>query len=78
MGYSLLSTAGITEGIAHSWEEYIEWAVRLATDHDLRLSIKERLAKGKDPDNLCPLWNPKQFARDMYNILQELYEQAEV
>ena len=77
MGYSLLSTAGITEGIAHSWEEYIEWAVRLATDRDLRLSIKERLAKGKDPDNLCPLWNPKQFARDMYNILQELYEQAE-
>jgi hypothetical protein len=78
MGYSLLSTAGITEGIAHSWEEYIEWAVRLGTDRDLRLSIKERLAKGKDPDNLCPLWNPKQFARDMYNILQELYEQAEV
>jgi len=78
MGYSLLSTAGITEGIAHSWEEYIEWAVRLATDRDLRLSIKERLAKGKDPDHLCPLWNPKQFARDMYNILQELYEQAEV
>ncbi len=77
MGYSLLSTAGITEGIAHSWEEYIDWAVRLATDHDLRLSIKERLAKGKNPDNLCPLWNPKQFARDMYNILQELYEQAE-
>jgi protein O-GlcNAc transferase len=78
MGYSLLSTAGITEGIAHSWEEYIEWAVRLGTDRDLRLSIKERLAKGKDPDHLCPLWNPKQFARDMYNILQELYEQAEV
>jgi len=78
MGYSFLSTAGITEGIAHSWEEYIEWAVRLATDRDLRLSIKERLAKGKDPDHLCPLWNPKQFARDMYNILQELYEQAEV
>jgi predicted O-linked N-acetylglucosamine transferase (SPINDLY family) len=78
MGYSLLSTAGITEGIAHSWEEYIEWAVRLGTDRDLRLSIKERLAKGKDPDNLCPLWNPKQFARDMYNILQELYTQAEI
>ncbi|MCA1904622.1 MAG: hypothetical protein LDL47_07290, partial [Cyanobacteria bacterium KgW148] len=76
MGYSLLSTLGITDCIAHSWEEYIEWAVRLATDRDLYQKIKHRLWEAKQPETLSPLWNPKQFARDMYNILQELYQNA--
>ncbi|MCS6958808.1 MAG: hypothetical protein RMK91_02020 [Pseudanabaenaceae cyanobacterium SKYGB_i_bin29] len=75
MGYSLLSTLGITDGIAHSWEEYVEWAVRLATDKELYQKIKHRLWEAKQPATLSPLWNPKQFARDMYNILQDLYTQ---
>ncbi len=72
MGYSFLQAVGINEGIANSWEEYIEWAVKLGIDAILRNSVKERLVRAKQADTLSPLWNPRKLANDMYDLLQNL------
>ena len=72
MGYSFLTTLGIAEGVAWSWEEYVEWGVKLGLDGSLRHHLRERLRLSKQPDNLAPLWNPRKFARDMYGIFEQL------
>ncbi|GAB4293589.1 MAG: hypothetical protein Fur0025_29910 [Oscillatoriaceae cyanobacterium] len=72
MGYSFLKTLGIAEGVAWSWEEYVEWGVKLGLDRGLRHYLQERLRTSKQPDNLAPLWNPRKFARDMYGIFEQL------
>lgn len=72
MGYSFLQSVGISEGVSHSWEEYVEWGVRLGTDDHLRNSIKEKLIQSKQPSSLAPLWNPKKLAKDIYNLLEPL------
>ncbi|MEB3830724.1 tetratricopeptide repeat protein [Phormidium sp. CCY1219] len=72
MGYSFLKTLGIEAGIAWSWDDYIAWGIRLGKDASLRWDIKQRLIHSKQPEALSPLWNPKQFARDMYEIFEQL------
>ncbi len=72
MGYSFLTTLGIAEGVAHNWDEYVEWGVKLGLDASLRHHLQERLRASKQPDNLAPLWNPRKFARDMYGIFEQL------
>lgn len=75
MGYSFLKGLSIQDGIAESWEEYINWGVRFGTDEGLRTSIQEQLIRAKQPDHLAPLWNPYQFAQDLYGILQRLLKE---
>lgn len=77
MGYSFLQALGIDVGIAHSWEEYIAWAVRYGLEPELRNSVKQQLIDSKRPDHLAPLWNPQKLAQDMYNILQTLRKNQE-
>ncbi|MCG9886184.1 MAG: tetratricopeptide repeat protein [Cyanobacteria bacterium] len=78
LGYSLMRAAGLdNEGCTWSWEEYIDWGVRLGRDRDLRMAYRQKLEAGKNPDRLAPLWNPKQFAADMYRILEDLRSKAE-
>lgn len=72
MGCSFLQALGINEGIARSWEEYVEWGVKLGIDTNLRSSIKDRLIQSKQLETLAPLWNPRKMASDMYNLFQEL------
>lgn len=72
MGYSFLQALGIDAGIAHSWDEYIAWAVKYGLEPELRNSIKQRLIDSKNPASLAPLWNPRKLAMDMYGILQTL------
>ncbi|MDY6936475.1 MAG: tetratricopeptide repeat protein [Cyanobacteriota bacterium] len=70
--YSLMQNAGTDMGISHTWEEYIDWAVRLGNDGNLRGMMRSQLERAKQPEHLAPLWNPQQFARDMYGIFQDL------
>ena len=72
MGYSFLKALDINEGIAQSWDEYVEWGSKLGTDTTLRSSIKERLIQSKQSDTLAPLWNPRKMAQDIYNVLTSL------
>lgn len=76
MGYAFLQTIGINEGIAHSWDEYINWGVKYGQDNNLRQSVINQLIQAKNLDNLSPLWHPQKFAEDLYGILQDLLKQA--
>lgn len=72
MGYSFLQTLGIENGVAWSWQEYVELGVKLGKDGELRKAIQAELVKSKEAGNLSPLWNPKKFAGDMYAMFEKL------
>jgi predicted O-linked N-acetylglucosamine transferase (SPINDLY family)/glycosyltransferase involved in cell wall biosynthesis len=74
MGLSFLHTLGISEGIAHTWEEYVAWGVQFGLDSVLRQSVQEQLQRSKERDRLSPLWNPQKYAADLYTVLAELVQ----
>jgi predicted O-linked N-acetylglucosamine transferase (SPINDLY family) len=71
LGYSLLMNAGISEGIAWSDEEYIDWGVRLGTDENLRKEVTWKLRKSKQS---APIWKGKQFTQEMEKAYQQMWE----
>jgi predicted O-linked N-acetylglucosamine transferase (SPINDLY family) len=60
--YTFMLNAGITEGIAWSAQEYIEWGIKLGLDRDLRDKIAGKLRSGR---TTAPVWNAKQFTLDI-------------
>lgn len=68
--YTMMINAGITEGIAWKDEEYVEWGVRLGKDEALRQQIAWKLRQSKQT---APLWNAKQFTREMENAYQQMW-----
>ena len=68
--YSMMINAGITEGIAWTDEEYIEWGVRLGKNEALRQQIYWKLRQSR---YTSPLWNGEQFAREMENAYQQMW-----
>ena len=75
--YTMMINAGITEGIAETDQEYIEWGVRLGIDQELRQQVIAKLRQAK---HTAPLWNARQFARDMeaaYQQMWDIYLQSE-
>jgi predicted O-linked N-acetylglucosamine transferase (SPINDLY family) len=69
--YTFMINAGITEGIAWTDEEYVEWGIRLGTDGSLRKEISWKLRQSK---KIFPLWNGKQFTRDMEDAYRQMWE----
>jgi predicted O-linked N-acetylglucosamine transferase (SPINDLY family) len=69
--YTFMMNAGITEGIAWSDEEYIEWGIKLGTDKDLRKEVSWKLRRSK---KTSPLWNGKQFTKEMEKAYQQMWE----
>ncbi|HYW17850.1 MAG TPA: tetratricopeptide repeat protein [Nodularia sp. (in: cyanobacteria)] len=69
--YTMMINAGITEGIAWSDEEYVEWAVRLGKDENLRQQVSWKLRQGKKN---APLWNGEKFTREMEKAYQQMWE----
>jgi predicted O-linked N-acetylglucosamine transferase (SPINDLY family) len=69
--YTFMMNAGITEGIAWTDEEYIEWGIKLGTDENLRKEVSWKLRQSK---KTSPLWNGKQFAREMEKAYQQMWE----
>ncbi len=67
--YTFMLNAGLSEGIAFSPQEYIDWAVKLGTSEDLRSKIHWKLLKGR---RTSPLWNAKQFTKDMEQAYFEM------
>ena len=63
--------AGITEGIAWSAEEYVEWGIKLGTDAQLRQEVSWKLRQSKQTS---PLWNSKAFTKNMEKAYLEMYE----
>jgi hypothetical protein len=68
----MMVNAGISEGIAWNDTEYIEWGIRLGQDAALRKNIATRLKASRQT---APLWNAKQFTRDMENAYQQMWQQ---
>ncbi|NJO71806.1 MAG: O-linked N-acetylglucosamine transferase, SPINDLY family protein, partial [Oscillatoriales cyanobacterium RM1_1_9] len=69
--YTMMINAGITEGIAWTDEEYVEWGIRLGRDANLRQQISWKLKKSRQT---APLWNGKQFTREMENAYQQMWQ----
>ena len=69
--YTFMINAGITEGIAWTDQEYLDWAIRLGTDESLRQQISWKLQQSK---RKAPLWNARQFTQEMENAYQQMWE----
>lgn len=69
--YTMMVNAGVTEGIAWSDDEYVEWGVRLGKDAKLRQEISWKLQLAR---KTAPLWNGKQFAREMENAYEQMWQ----
>ncbi|MDY6940329.1 MAG: O-linked N-acetylglucosamine transferase, SPINDLY family protein [Cyanobacteriota bacterium] len=69
-GYTLLTNVGVTEGIAYTDEEYVEWGIRFGKSADLRQRVSQKLQASRQT---APLWNTKQFAREMENAYEQMW-----
>jgi len=69
--YTMMVNAGISEGIAWTDEEYIEWGVKLGTDLTLRQQVAWKLKQGRQTE---PLWNSQQFTCDMETAYKQMWE----
>jgi predicted O-linked N-acetylglucosamine transferase (SPINDLY family) len=68
--YTMMMNAGITEGIAWTDEEYVEWGIRLGKDAALRQQIAWKLRQSRQT---APLWNAKQFTREMEKAYEQMW-----
>ncbi len=69
--YTMMMNAGITEGIAWSAEEYVEWGIKLGTDAKLRQEVSWKLRESK---KTSPLWDGKKFTRQMEDAYQQMWQ----
>ena len=69
--YTMLKNIGVEEGIAWNDAEYVEWGIRFGTDHELRERVIRKIRQSK---HSAPLWNAKQFARDMENAFEQMWQ----
>jgi len=69
--YTMIVNAGISEGIAWTDAEYIEWGTRLGKDANLRQDIATRLKASRQT---APLWNGEKFTREMENAYKQMWQ----
>ena len=68
--YTFLRNVGVEEGIAWTDEEYLDWGIRLGKNKALREEVAWKLKKSKQT---APLWNGKQFALEMEQAYQQMW-----
>jgi predicted O-linked N-acetylglucosamine transferase (SPINDLY family) len=69
--YTFMLNAGITEGIAWTDTEYVDWGIRLGVDHELRQQVRGKLLTSR---KTSPLWNAQQFTKDMESAYQSMWQ----
>ncbi|MBD2384164.1 O-linked N-acetylglucosamine transferase, SPINDLY family protein [Cylindrospermum sp. FACHB-282] len=69
--YTMMMNVGVTEGLAWTDGEYIEWGIRLGKDAALRQQIAWKLRQSRQT---APLWNGKQFTREMEKAYQQMWQ----
>jgi predicted O-linked N-acetylglucosamine transferase (SPINDLY family) len=75
--YTFMINAGITEAIAPTDQEYIDWGIRLGKDPELRQEIAWKLRLGKQR---APLWNTRAFTKEVeasYKKMQKINDKKE-
>ncbi|NET53395.1 MAG: O-linked N-acetylglucosamine transferase, SPINDLY family protein, partial [Merismopedia sp. SIO2A8] len=65
--YTMMINSGITEGIAWNDQQYLEWGIRLGKDANLRQQIAWKLRQSRQS---APLWNGRQFTREIEKAFQ--------
>ncbi|MFB2935479.1 O-linked N-acetylglucosamine transferase, SPINDLY family protein [Aerosakkonemataceae cyanobacterium BLCC-F154] len=68
--YTMMMNVGVTEGIAWTDEEYVEWGVRLGNDAALRQNIAGKLKQSRQTS---PLWNGEKFTGEMETAYQQMW-----
>jgi len=68
--YTMLMNVGVTEGIAWTDKEYVEWGIRLGRDEVLRQQIAWKLWRSR---HTSPLWNARQFTHDMEEAYRQMW-----
>jgi predicted O-linked N-acetylglucosamine transferase (SPINDLY family) len=68
--YTMLMNVGVTEGIAWTDEQYLEWGIRLGEDEALRQQIAWKLQRSR---HTSPLWNARQFAQEMETAYEQMW-----
>jgi predicted O-linked N-acetylglucosamine transferase (SPINDLY family) len=68
--YTFMLNAGITEGIAWSEQEYIEWGIRLGLDRELRYTVQNKLREAR---TTAPVWNAKKFTLEMEQAYRDMW-----
>ncbi|MEG4204721.1 O-linked N-acetylglucosamine transferase, SPINDLY family protein [Microcoleus sp. Pol7_A1] len=68
--YTMMINAGITEGIAWTDEEYVEWGTRLGKNPSLRQQIAWTLRQSRQT---APLWNGKNFTHEMEKAYEQMW-----
>jgi predicted O-linked N-acetylglucosamine transferase (SPINDLY family) len=69
--YTMMMNVGVTEGIAWTDEEYVEWGIRLGKDPVLREKISWKLRKSRQTS---PLWNAEKFTHEMENAYEQMWQ----
>ncbi len=70
-GYTMMINAGITEGIAWNAAEYVEWGVRFGKEPLLRQEVSWKLRRSRQTS---PLWNGRQFTKEMEKAYKQMWE----
>ncbi len=69
--YTMMMNVGVTEGLAWTDEEYVEWGIRLGKDETLRQQVAWKLKQSRQTS---PLWNAKQFTREMEKAYEQMWQ----
>lgn len=69
--YTMMINAGITEGIAWTDQEYVEWGIRFGKDEALRQQVAWKLRQSRQT---APLWNAKQFTREIEKAYEQMWQ----
>ncbi|TYQ27094.1 hypothetical protein PseudUWO310_16350 [Pseudanabaena sp. UWO310] len=69
--YAMMINAGVTEGIAWNFQEYVEWGIRFGTESPLRQDVAWKLRQSR---KTSPLWDGRQFAKEMENAYRQMWE----
>jgi predicted O-linked N-acetylglucosamine transferase (SPINDLY family) len=69
--YAFMQQVGVTEGIAHTDAEYVDWGVRLGTDLALRQQVMGKLLHSR---KTSPLWNARSFTLEMENAYRQMWQ----
>jgi predicted O-linked N-acetylglucosamine transferase (SPINDLY family) len=68
--YTMMQNAGISEGIAWTDEEYVDWGIKLGQNESLRKEISWKLKQSRSN---APLWNGRKFTQRIENAYKEMW-----
>ncbi len=71
--YTMMLNAGISEGIAWTEQEYVEWGIRFGGEAKLRQEVSWKMRQGKQN---APLWNTKSFTQQMEQAYVQMWHKS--